>query len=176
MLTKESKAFAGLPGGFGTMDEVFEILTLIQAGKSEPAPVVLLDTPDGTFWEQWESFVAHMAQEKYINQAGPVFHQRFSSPTHAADYVESFYRNYHSMRMVGDTAVLRLHRAPSSQELALLNRSFGDLCVSGEMICRGALPVEIASDDDVDLPRLVFQFNQRNFDRLRLLIDALNEF
>jgi uncharacterized protein (TIGR00730 family) len=172
MLTKESRAFAGLPGGFGTMDEVFEVLTLIQAGKFDPAPVVLLDTPDGGFWEEWERFVDRMARERYINQAGPVFHRRCTSAKEAADHIEAFYSNYLSAQFDGEQATIRVRRAPTQKQLDALERQFASLCAAGTF--------EVVADEALETDRLsasiIFQFSRRNFDVLRKFIDALNEF
>ena len=175
MLTKESKAFAVAPGGFGTMDECFEILTLMQAGKSDPAPVVLLDTPGGTFWQSWQELVNVMEKDHYINTAEELFYRRFDNAVDAADYVEAFYRNYHSMRMVGDLAVLRVQRVPGPEALINLNDRYAEMCLTGVIETGSALPIEKATDDELDYARVTFVLNPRRYDLLRRFIDDLNQ-
>jgi uncharacterized protein (TIGR00730 family) len=162
MLIKESDGYVVLPGGFGTLDEGYELLTLLQTGKAEPAPVVLLDIPGGTYWRGWDSF---MRQE--VEPRGLV------SPDDRA-LILGFYRNYQSCRWVGDLLVMRLAVAPDRAQLADLNRDFADIVTGGVMRMSKPLPPERNDSEGLDLPRLVFRFDKIHYGRLRQLIDALN--
>jgi uncharacterized protein (TIGR00730 family) len=175
MLIKESHAYALLPGGFGTQDECYELLTLLQTGKAEPAPVVLVETPGGTYWHGWRRFVdGEAVRPGFISPTDVALFKVANSVEEAADEVLGFYRNYHSCRWVGDLLVLRLQVAPSPAELKELNRRFGDIVVSGSIRPASPFPPERSGGDHVELPRLAFRFDKFHFARLRLLIDALN--
>ncbi len=176
MLIKESSAFVCLPGGFGTQDETFELCTLLQTGKASPAPVVLLDVPGGTYWSRWVEFV-----DDELVAAGlvsPDDHDLYlvtDDVAVAVAEVERFWRSYHSIRWVGDTLVLRLRHAPTSEEVARLDEEFADLLVEGHIEASRALPPEVADRDNVELPRLVMPYDPRRAGRLRALIDAVND-
>lgn len=172
---KESDAFVLLPGGFGTLDEAFETLTLIQTGKAQPAPIVLLDVPGGTYWERWGEFVeAELEARGYLSSTDLSLVKVTDDVEAAMAEVTGFYVSYHSLRMVGRDLVLRVRHAPDTAELADLNRRFGDIVRSGEIRVSEALPEEVADDDVPDLTRLVFHFDRRSFSRLREMIDAIN--
>jgi len=174
MLVKESDAYVALPGGFGTLDETFELLTLLQTGKAQPAPVVLLD-PESTYWSAWEQFVdANVIKRSLASAQDHAFYRILTTPAEAAEEIFRFYRNYHSCRFVGHLLVIRLRKLPSRQELLALNREFADLCTSGAIHPTRPLPPERASEDHLDLPRIAFRFDKTSFSRLRQLIDRLN--
>jgi uncharacterized protein (TIGR00730 family) len=176
MLIKESDAYAVLPGGFGTQDECFELLTLLQTGKAEPAPVVLVETPGGSYWEGWRTFVREQAiRPGWVSPEDEALFRVTQSVDEAAAEVCGFYRNYHSCRWVGDLLVLRVQTAPSKAELADLNRRFSDIVASGRIRPTAPLPPERAGNDHLDLPRLALRFDKASFSRLRELIDALND-
>ncbi len=176
MLIKESHAYAVLPGGFGTQDECYELLTLLQTGKAEPAPVVLVETPGGSYWEGWRRFLDEQAvRPGWVSPEDTSLFRVANSVDEAAREILGFYRNYHSCRWVGDLLVLRLQVAPSDAELADLNRRFADIVVSGSIRPASAFPPERSTHDHVELPRVAFRFDRFHFARLRLLIDALNE-
>ena len=146
MLIKESDGYAVLPGGFGTQDECYELLTLLQTGKAEPAPVVLVETPGGNYWEDWKQFVVSAAMEHgYISPEDLALFRVANSVDEAAEEILGFYRNYHSCRWVGDLLVIRLHHAPSQSELEELNRRFGDIVAQGRIRPTGALAPERAT-------------------------------
>jgi hypothetical protein len=175
MLIKESDGYVVMPGGFGTLDEGFELLTLLQTGKAEPAPVVMLDVPGGTYWQRWNEFL--QAQVEPRGLASPEDRALFlvtDDVEEATAEILGFYRNYQSCRWVGDLLVIRLMTAPDPAELAELNRQFGDIVASGAMRLSKPLPPERADDDRLDLPRLVFRMDKIHYGRLRQLIDALN--
>ena len=177
LLIKESDGYAVLPGGFGTLDEEFELLTLIQTGKAAPAPLVLLDTPGGRYWRAWEDWVRQELEARAL--IGP--HDRSlylitDSVDAAATEILGFYRNYHSMRYVGGTLVIRLQTRPTDDELVTLSFAFRDICTSGGIeALPGPLPAETRSEDHPDLPRVALRFDRVSYARLRLLINALNE-
>ncbi len=173
MLIKESHAYAILPGGFGTQDESFELLTLLQTGKAEPAPVVMVETPGGTYWQGWQRFVEEDAiAAGWVSPDDRALYRVVNTVDEASEEVLGFYRNYHSCRWVGDLLVLRVQTAPSKAELAELNKRFGDIVVRGSIRSAGPFPPE--RNDHPELPRLALRFDRFHFSRLRLLIDAIN--
>ncbi|CAN5500143.1 LOG family protein [soil metagenome] len=175
MLIKESKAFVALPGGFGTLDETFELLTLVQTGKAVPVPIVLLDTPGGRYWRGWSRFVEEeVAGNGMIDGDDRCLYRITDDVDEAVAEIEGFYRNYHSLRWVGDRLVLRLRAAPTDEELAELSGTFRDLLVTGSIGRTEALQPEVSGQDHLDLPRVVLRFDRRRYGRLRALIDALN--
>ena len=173
---KESDAFVLLPGGYGTLDEAFELLTLLQTGKAQPAPVIMLDVPGGTYWEHWGTFVEReLERPGYVSlEDDHLFCVTDNVETVVAE-VLGFYANYHSLRFVKGRLVLRLQHAPSAARLAELNAEFADIVVRGEMETISATDQEIADDDHVDLARVAFRFDRHGWSRLRMLIDRLND-
>ncbi len=176
MFVKESHGFVMLPGGFGTMDEAFELLTLIQTGKSDPAPIVLLDPPGGTYWSFWKEFVEiELRDQGMIAEDDLCLVRVTDSIEEAVEEICHFYRSYHSVRHVGSRLVMRLEREVGDAELADLNARFGHIVAKGEIERIGATDAEIRDDDHVDLPRLAFRFDKRSWAGVRRLIDALND-
>ena len=175
LLIKESFAYAVLPGGFGTLDEAFELLTLLQTGKAEPAPVVLLEVPGYHYWRRWEEFVVdEVASRGLISPGDEHFYRIADTVSDAAAEVLGFYRNYHSLRWVGDTLVLRLENRPTEEEVVRLSEQFADIMRGSMRILDGPLPPERRSDDFPHLPRVALNFDRMAYARLRELIDALN--
>ncbi len=175
MLIKESQAYAVLPGGFGTLDEMFELLTLLQTGKAQPAPVVLVDTPGGAYWQRWLEFITGSVQRSRL--ISPSDHALFhitDSVQDAADKITAFYRNYHSARWVGDLLVLRMHVLPDEAELDRLNNLFSDICATGRIEPARPFQPERATNDFLDLARLAFHYTRNHYGRLRELINAIN--
>lgn len=176
MLIKESDGYVVLPGGFGTLDEGFELLTLLQTGKAMPAPVVLLDTPGGDYWQGWERFVDQtVAPRGLISADDRSLYVLTDDVGEATAELLGFYRNYHSCRWVGDLLVLRLTVAPDRAELAELNTRFGDLATGGVIRRTNPLPPERSDHDHLELERIALRFDRVHFGRLRQLIDALNQ-
>jgi len=176
MLMKESSAYVVMPGGFGTLDESFELLTLLQTGKAQPAPVVFLDTDESGYWDGWKHFLDKhvIADRRYVDEEDTNLFTITSSVEEAASTLLGFYRNYHSLRWVGDLLVLRLKVLPTHDELRNLNDSFGDICTEGRIHIIKPLPPERHDQDCLDLPRLAFKFDRLHYGRLRLFINALN--
>jgi uncharacterized protein (TIGR00730 family) len=175
MLMKESDGFVILPGGFGTLDEAFELLTLIQTGKAEPSPIVFLNRPGGTYWHVWDSFIREeVASRGLIAEDDCLLYRITDDVAEAVHEITSFYRNYHSRRFVGDTLVIRMRSAPTDGEVAMLASSFADIVVSGTISRTGPLPPEVSGGDHLDLPRIAFHFDRIHHGRLRALIDTIN--
>jgi len=175
MLVKESHAFVALPGGFGTLDEVFELLTLLQTGKQVPSPIVLLDVPGGGYWRACEDFLVHQVQEAGLaDKADGVLYHVTDDIDVAVNELLTFYSNYHSCRFVGDLLVIRLEHAPDESELEVLNEKFADICEQGRIHRTHPLPPERAGKDCLEMERVAFRFDRRHYARLRELIDELN--
>lgn len=172
---KESSATAGFPGGFGTMDEVFEALTLIQTGKAQVYPVVLVDVPGGSYWKFWAQFVRdHLLRPGLISESDLSLFRVTDDIDTAVDEVVGFYRVFHSYRYVGDKLVMRLMNPLADGEVARLESEFPDVIKAGGMEQRGALDDEADEPELGDLSRLVFRHRRREYGRLRELIDAVN--
>jgi uncharacterized protein (TIGR00730 family) len=176
LLIKESDGYAVLPGGYGTLDEAFELLTLMQTGKAMPAPIVLLEVPGGTYWHSWGRWVAEEVEaRKLIGPYDRYLYRITDSVEEAATEILGFYRNYHSLRWVGDLMVIRLQAPPTPEEVDALAEEFADISVEAKIhALKGPLPAEARAEDHPDLPRIGLHFNRVSFSRLRLLIDALN--
>jgi uncharacterized protein (TIGR00730 family) len=175
MLLKESDAFVVLPGGYGTLDEALELLTLMQTGKADPAPVVLLDVPGGSYWPAFERFMAEEVLARgLVSAEDRVLYRITDDARVATEEIQRFYRNYHSRRLVGNRLVIRLHAAPATAELAELGAEFADICVDGTIESTGPLAPEVADDDHLDLHRIVLRFDHISLGRLRSMIDRLN--
>lgn len=173
MFVTHSRAIAALPGGFGTMDELFEALTLIQTGKSHPMPIVLLEGEGGTYWPRWLSFVREeLLDNGWISENDLSLVEIANSPEDAVNRVVGFYRNYQSSRYVGDRFVIRLRRAPDPDFIRSLEEEFGNLAVDGRFSVGEALSAETI---DLHLPRLHYHSRRRDFGTVRNLIDRLNE-
>ncbi len=169
-----ANAMAVFPGGYGTLDECFELLTLIQTGKSPLIPIVLLGPEGNGYWKSFRAFLEdHFVANGWINEEDLFLFQLFSDVEAAADYVEHFYRNYHSSRFVGQELAIRIKRPLTGEELETLNASFGDLCVKGAIEQGGPLPGE---EHWQELPRLRFYFNRKHYGGLRMMIDQINKF
>ncbi len=173
-LVREAHAMAYFPGGFGTADEVFETLTLIQTGKASIVPVLLVDSPGGKYWEGFESFVReYMARDGMISPEDLSLYRRIDDAEAAVAECERFYRVFHSQRYVGDRLVFRLRRPLEAATVEKLSADFSDILTGS--IEQMAGPLEGEGGELPGLPRLRLPFNRRNFGRLRLLIDAVNE-
>ncbi len=175
MFMKESHGYVLLPGGFGTMDETFELLTLIQTGKTPPAPVVLLDPPGGTYWQNWRRFIEQELRDGGLISSDDLCLVRLTdSVDEAVAEICSFYNTYHSMRFVGPRLVIRLKREVGDDELVILNHDFSDIVKTGAIERIGPTEPEMRDGDEIDLHRIAFRFDRHALARLRRLIDRLN--
>jgi uncharacterized protein (TIGR00730 family) len=176
MLIKESDGYVVLPGGFGTLDEGYELLTLLQTGKAEPAPVVMLDVPGGKYWSGWDEFLRTKVEPRgLVSTDDRSLFMITDDVARATEEILGFYTNYQSCRWVGDLLVMRLLVAPDPATLEELNRSFTDIVTTGSMRLSKPLAPERAVGEHLDLARLVFRFDKMHYGRLRQLIDALNQ-
>ena len=173
---KESDAVALFPGGFGTLDEAMETLTLVQTGKRAPLPIVLMDTPGGTYWSRWIEFLKKEVDTRgYINSSDFGFFEQPGSVDEAVLSISRFYVRYHSLRYTGDKLIIRLLSPVDDKGLASLRLHFPDVLLpGGDFVSSGALAVEADEPELAHLPRLIVDFNRKDFARLRALIDAVN--
>lgn len=173
MFMSHSDALAAFPGGFGTQDELFEMLTLMQTGKANVIPVVLVEGEGGRYWENWEKWLReNLFHNGWISETDFNFLYRAPSPEMAIEHILHFYKRFHSYRYVRDMMVIRIHGFLSDGRMKELNRDFKELVSTGEIIQCGALEEE---SDHLELVRIVFHHTRRNFGLLRKLIDVINE-
>jgi uncharacterized protein (TIGR00730 family) len=172
---RHSDAIVLFPGGFGTLDEGYEALTLMQTGKSQLMPLVLVDSPGGTYWKTWDKNIReHLLRNQLISPDDLNLYRITDNTNEAVKIITRFYRNFQSTRFVKDLLVIRLKNAPSDSALAALNEDFADI-IAGEPIKRiQPTPEEVEGGDSLDLARIAFGFNRRDYGRLRQLIDVLN--
>ena len=173
---KESDAIVLFPGGFGTHDEGFEALTLMQTGKSQPKPLVFVDRPHGNYWKTWWRFVEdQLLDEALISKEDLSLFKVCDNVEEACKEITQFYSNYHSCRYVKDAMVMRVKYAVTENLLRTLNARFSDICLNGgQFRAADPLPEEENEPELKDLHRIVFPFNRTNFGRLRSLIDVVN--
>ncbi|MGH8870587.1 MAG: TIGR00730 family Rossman fold protein [Acidimicrobiia bacterium] len=173
---KEAHAFVLLPGGWGTLDETFELLTLVQTGKSDLHPIVLLEAEGTDYWRPMIEFIKEQQLARgLISESDLSLFLHTTDERVAAEHIWHFYGNYHSQRYAGGRLVLRLHEEPSDEMLGRLNEEFADMVVAGRIEKVEAGPAEIEDGDALDLHRIAFVFDRRQFGRLRLMIDRLND-
>ncbi len=176
-LLKEAHAIAFFPGGFGTLDEAMETLTLVQTGKRSTLPLILIDEPGGTYWKRWLSFLKNeLLSRGLISQTDFTLFECVESVDQAIVKINHFYCRYHSLRYVGDKLVIRLNTPISLENVKILKNHFSDILTpKGTFILSKTLPEESEETEITHLPRLVIDFNREDFGRLRQLIDALND-
>jgi len=174
-LVKESAGFVCMPGGFGTLDETFELLTLLQTGKMAPVPMVLVDVPGGTYWAHWDRFVhSELMTRGLISEGDDCLYRVTDEVAEARAELIDFYRVYHSIRWVKNRLVIRLRQEISDARLEELRALHDELWGEGVIERTQPLPEEVADDDHLDLPRLLLDVDLRHYGYLRRLIDALN--
>lgn len=175
MFVKETDAVCLLPGGFGTLDEGMEVLTLLQTGKRDMVPVVFLDEPGGDYWPHFQQFVRRQLLDRgMIDPEDLSLYKLTDRVEEAVAEIVGFFRVYHSMRFVHADLVLRLTRPISATLLERIQSEFADILLDGRFVQRGPLPEEKDEPALTRLPRLAFHFNRRAYGRLRQLIDCLN--
>jgi uncharacterized protein (TIGR00730 family) len=176
MLVKESHAFVCMPGGFGTLDEMYELLTLTQTGKGLPVPIVLMDLPGDPFWESVQAFVgSQLLPRRLISPEDTNLFKVCTTIEDAVHEIDHFYSNYHSIRYVGNRLVVRLHRPVTDVLLDRLNTNFASLLREGQFERTEPTGPETSDNDHLNLYRLTFRFKRNDYGRLRSLIDCLND-
>ena len=169
---KEAHAAVACPGGLGTMDEIFEAMTLIQTGKATIYPLVLLNAPGSDYWKKWDTFLREsLLEKKYISETDFNLWKITDSIDEAVGEITNFYKNFHSYRYVRDLLIIRLQHAPDNDQINTLNKEFSDIIKEGKMKVCEPLSEE---KECLNLPRLVFKHKRRDYGRLRALIDAIN--
>ena len=172
----EADAFALFPGGFGTQDEGFEVLTLMQTGKAPPSPLVLMELPGEQYWETWEQFVrGQLSARGYVSPEDLSFYRIAHSPEEGVQWIKSYYSTYHSSRQVYDKLVVRLQKELSDEHVRALNAEFKDLVAGGEITKTSALRQERDEPEILDKPRIAFEYTGRRAGRLNQLILRINE-
>lgn len=175
MFVKETSALCCLPGGFGTLDEGLEVLTLLQTGKRDMVPVVFLDEPHGDYWAAFQEFVTRqLLRRGMISPEDLSLYRITTEVDEAVREILDFYRVYHSMRYVHRRLVMRLTQPLGAEVIDQLNTGFADLLAEGKFELSGPLEEEREERELAALPRLVFTFNRSSFGRLRQLIDTIN--
>ncbi|MEI9961724.1 MAG: LOG family protein [Limisphaerales bacterium] len=172
---RHSDAIVLFPGGFGTLDEGYEAITLMQTGKSQLMPLVLVDKPGGTYWKTWDIHIREeLLRNKLISPDDLDLYKIAESTDEAVKIITRFYRNYHSTRFVKDLFIIRLKNAPTESALAALNEDFADIIIDGKIQIIKPTPEEVEHNEHLDLKRIAFNFNRRDYGRLRQMIDTLN--
>lgn len=173
---KEADAVALFPGGFGTLDEAMETLTLVQTGKRNPLPLVLVDEPGGSYWPKWIKFIEEeLLAQGFIGKTDFDLFDLVDSVDEALSKIDRFYFRYHSLRYVEGQLVIRLNAAIERSKVTALKEQFADILIpQGDIRLSGALPIEMEEQEIAHLPRLLVDFNRRDFGRLKALIDEIN--
>ncbi len=173
MFTKEAKAVVLFPGGFGTQDEGFEVMTLVQTGKAALVPIVLVDAPGGTYWQHWRTYVkAELLHTGMISEEDMHLIKLTDDVEEAVNELLQFYRRYHSARYVRERLVIRMNDALPDGALPHIQKEYGDILLTGTIEATGPLPEE--GDDAPDKPRLILSFDRRSHGRLRQMINYMN--
>jgi len=172
---KEAEAVALFPGGFGTQDEGFETLTLVQTGKAQPMPIVCVESPGGTYWRTWQRYVeTDLLRQGLISEQDLALYKVTNDLDEAVHEVTNFYRVYNSSRWVSDLLVMRLNRKLPQAVIRELDSEFAGILTAGGFEQRGPFAVERDDPHLWHLPRLAFHFDRHQFGRLRQLIDRIN--
>lgn len=174
MFLSHSDAIAAFPGGVGTQDELFEVLTLMQTGRSNIVPLVLVEGEVGHYWEAWEHYLQNnLLANGFISAEDQNLYYRAPGVQEAVDHIQQFYRRYHSSRYVKDILVIRLSTPLTASNVMILNEEFSPLIKQGSIYLTPSLAEE---DDHLDLPRIAFEHNRKHFGLLRAMIDRINSF
>lgn len=173
MFLSHSHAVAAFPGGVGTQDELFEVLTLMQTGKADIIPVVLVEGEKGSYWESWNNYIkSNLLQNGWISEDDLNFYYIAPTIEKAVEHIQTFYKRYHSSRYVNDLLVIRLKEPISDKHLDRINSEYSTLFEDGKAFMTEAF---LEETDHLELPRIAFKHNRRRFGTLRALINCLNE-
>ncbi len=176
IFVKETDATALFPGGFGTNDEGFEMITLMQTGKSKPRPIVLMEPLDSTYWADWKRFVDnHLFKKGFIKKEDFSLFRIVKSVEDAVGYIEDFYKVYHSIRYVTGLTVIRLNKKLSDKTMKLINQDFKDILTCGDICPAPPTREEVEKGEHLDLPRIIMNFNMHDYGRLCELIHVINK-
>lgn len=174
---RHADALVLFPGGFGTMDEGYEALTLMQTGKGRLMPLVMIDRPGGTYWKTWDKHVReHFLRNRLIAAEDLHLYEILDDVDAAVKSITRFYRNYHSMRYVRDLLVIRMRFGPSDHALQGLSEDFSDIIARGSVERIEPTPEELEDGTDLEFPRIAFEFNKYSHGRLRQMIEVINSF
>lgn len=177
IFVKESNATVLFPGGFGTNDEAFEILTLFQTGKGSPRPILLINTPGSSYWKNWLNFVKkELVGGKFISKDDLNLFRIVNSAEDAVREIVNYYRVYHSIRFVGPQTILRLNQELTADQIKELNKKFADILLDGEIVSGGPTAEEIKDKDCPNLPRLIMHFDRHRYGRLSEMIRLINRY
>ncbi|OGW83606.1 MAG: Rossman fold protein, TIGR00730 family [Omnitrophica bacterium RIFCSPLOWO2_01_FULL_45_10] len=175
IFVKETDATALFPGGFGTHDEGFEMLTLIQTGKSKPRPIVLMEPKGSAYWDAWKRYVTeHLLKNSFIAKEDLNLFHIAETADEAIKFIEDFYRVYNSIRYVSGLTVMRLNKEISEKTMRLINKEFKDILASGKIRRSPPTNKEIEERECLNLPRIVMNFNMCNYGRLCEMIHVIN--
>ena len=173
---KESSATVLLPGGFGTLDEGFENLTLFQTGKCMPRPIILLDNKNDNYWDRWMDFISSMLVEQgFAKKSDLSLLYRAHSPQQAIDHILNYYKVFHSLRYINDLTLLRLTKQLPPEVVKKLNAEFQDIIVEGLLKSTPPHEQELKNKEYLTLPRLSLHFDKKGYGRLNQLIEAINQ-
>jgi uncharacterized protein (TIGR00730 family) len=176
MLIKESQGFVCLPGGVGTLDETFELLTLTQTGKGVPVPIVLLDEPGDPYWEAVDGLMQQLVRRGLVSADDTALYTITDSAAEACRIIDEFYANYDSIRFVGNHMVMRMKQAPTNAQLGELNERYGHLVVDGTIHRAQPYKIEVRDGDKLDLDRIAFNFTKHGYGDIIRLIGDLNSY
>jgi hypothetical protein len=172
---KESDATVLFPGGFGTHDEGFEVLTLLQTGKNNPRPLVFVDTLFGNYWKSWLKFLENgMMRNNLLYKNDLNLFRVVNTVQDAVNEVVNFYKVYNSLRYVGKRTILRLNKEITGSQIEKLNKKYNDILVSGKIECCMPTPEEVKTKDKLELSRLSMNFDRLSYGRLIALIRDIN--
>lgn len=175
IFVKESDAFVLFPGGFGTQDEAFEVLTLMQTGRCSPRPFIVLNHDESTYWADWEKYVnTHLLDRNYISPEDMNLIKHLSRPDEAVAYINNFYSRYHSIRYLGNTTCIRLNKTLSTHAMSEMNSKFNHLLQSGTFTLNDHTYNPKEENIYPEKQRLVFEFNHQSYGGLIALIEFIN--
>ena len=176
IFVKESDATVLLPGGFGTQDEAFEVLTLIQTGRCAPRPFILINHPESDYWKGWTTYVETQLKDRgYISPEDTTLYQHANTPEEVIAIIKQFYSTYHSIRYLKDSSVIRLNYELDTEKLIQINSEFKDIITEGKFVQCSANDIPGESDQHPEKPRLVFHFDRVHYGRILGLIALLNQ-
>lgn len=171
---KESDATVLFPGGFGTHDEGFEVLTLLQTGKTIPRPIVMIEPKGSSYWSNWLKFVTNeLLKDGYVTKDDFSLFKIVKTADEAVKEISSFYHAYHSIKYGKPLSVIRLNFQLPENKLKELSKKYNDILISGEIRPSGPLPSEVRAKELLHLPRISLHFNMKSYNRLVALIKDL---